>query len=195
MHADAPTRVFDVLYPKNHANAIHGIPQTPHHMSSRLKVPRRRTLLILIMPTVRIHRTTHHIAPSLRGHAHLIILLPQRRRETIILMSRLRRRQEIDDEAPDVEDVDERDGPFDDGGAVVVFLVSKDAERYGEGDFDEDEGELDPEGGGEDALVAVVDSESLVFGADEDGGHDVAGTIYQQSVSCPSSPVMIAILT
>lgn len=94
-----------------------------HHAFFHLKVPRRRTLLIIIMSSIRIHRSTHHIAPSLRRHAHLIILLPQWRRETIIPMSRLRRWQEIDDEAPDVEDIDEGDGPFDDGSAVVVSLV------------------------------------------------------------------------
>lgn len=173
-------RIMLMLYTLSPFNAV--LPRHLHH----LEIPRRYTLLIIIMPSIRINRPTHHIPTRLRRHPHLIILLPQRQRETIILMSRLGRREEVNDEAPDVEDVDERDGPFDNGGAVVVSLVSKDAESDCEGDFDEDEGELDPEGGSEDALVAVVDSESLVFGADEDGGDDVAGTISLWSVSCPS---------
>lgn len=163
-----------VLFSTNAALSVH-LPHIP-----LLKVPARRHSpipILRIMTSIRIHRSTHHITPSLRLHSHLIILLPQRRREAILLMARARRGQEIDDERPHVEDEDEGDGPFADGGAVVVLLVAEHAEGYDEGYFDEDEGELDPEGVGEDAVLAVADAETLVFGADEDGGDDVAGAV------------------
>ena len=54
-------------------------------------------------------------------------------------------RQEIDDKAPDVEDVDERDNPLEHGGDVFVLLVLCDGEDDGERDFEQDEGEFDPE--------------------------------------------------
>ena len=114
--------------------------------------------LIRVLPTTGIHRPTHHIALHLRVHCHLIILLPQRCREAIMPMPRLHRGQEINDETPDVKDVDQRYGPLQDRGAVVVSLVSHYAERDGEGQFNEDESKLDPEAVSEDAILAVVDS-------------------------------------
>lgn len=128
------------------------------------------------MATITVHRPAHHVTACLCSHAHLIVLLPERRRETIALMPRAGRGQEVDDEGPDVEDVDQGDGPFNDGGAVVMFLVAEDAEGDGKGDFDENEGELDPERRGEDTVFAVVDSESLVLGTNENGRDDVSRT-------------------
>lgn len=129
---------------------------------------------ILGLSTRSVHRSSHHIALRLRIHRHLIILLPQRRRESVVLMSRLHSRQEINNKAPDVEDVDQAYRPLQYCCAVVVSLVAHYAECNGKGQLDEDEGELDPEGVGEDGVFAVVDSEALVFGADEDGGDDIA---------------------
>ena len=65
-----------------------------------------------------------------------------------------------------------------------MVLVLGDAESDGEGDFDEDEGELDPERAAEGAVFAVVDPKTLVFGADEDGGDDIAGAAGYVSVEC-----------
>lgn len=52
----------------------------------------------------------------------------------------------------------------------------RDSKGDDEGDLEEDERQFDPEGNGEDAVFPVVNSKTLVFGADEDGGDDVAGT-------------------
>ena len=48
-------------------------------------------------------------------------------------------------------------------------------EANGKDAFDDDESELDPERHAKDFVVAVVDAESLVFGAQADGGDDVSG--------------------
>jgi hypothetical protein len=55
---------------------------------------------------------------------------------------------------------------------VVVAL--RDTKDDGECDFGEDEEELDPEGDSQDAVLAEMDPETLVFGADEDGADNVA---------------------
>lgn len=135
----------------------------------------RRIIIGMETTSIRINRPTKHIPTLLRLHRILIILGPPRRAKPVILVLRPDRGQEVDDEAPDVEDVDERDNPFDDGGFVVFGLVGEDAEGDCEAQFDEDEAEFYPEGGAQDAVFAEVDAEALVFGADEDGGDDVAG--------------------
>lgn len=87
------------------------------------------------------------------------------------------RRDEIDRKAPDVEGIDERDDPLADRGAVVVLPVAEDAEGDGQPDLDQDEGQLDPEGDAQDAVLPVVDAKSLVLPADEDRGDDVAAAV------------------
>lgn len=67
-------------------------------------------------------------------------------------------REEIDEEGEDVEGEDEGDGPFEDCRGVIVFFVACDAEGDGEGDFEEDEGQFDPEGDSQDAVFAEVNS-------------------------------------
>jgi len=127
--------------------------------------------------SIRINRPTKHVPPRLGLLRHLIILGPTRRAKAVVLVLRARRRQEIDDEAPNVEDVDEGDNPLDDGGFVVDGFVGEDAEGDGEAELDEDEGEFDPEAGAQDTVFSEVDAEALVFGADEYGGDDVAGAV------------------
>lgn len=85
-----------------------------------------------------------------------------------------RRGHEVHEETQDVEEEDERDDPFQDGGGVVLALCLEDAECGCEGDFDEDEGEFDPEAVPQDAVVAEMYAEPLVLPADEYGGDDVA---------------------
>lgn len=70
-------------------------------------------------------------------------------------MLRPRRRQQIDKERHNVEGEDERNSPFEDCSGVVCFFPGAGGECDGEGDFDEDEGELDPEGGAEDEVLSV----------------------------------------
>lgn len=60
------------------------------------------------------------------------------------------RRQEINEEAQDVEEVDEGYGPFQDGSNIVFLLISTDTKCDGEREFNNNEGELDPEGVAED---------------------------------------------
>ncbi|KXT18194.1 hypothetical protein AC579_7698 [Pseudocercospora musae] len=102
-------------------------------------------------------------------HRHLIILSLHRWEEAVVLVLGLRCREEIDHETPLIEDVDERDDPFNDRGAIVVALVSQHTKRDRETKFNEDEGKLDPERVRKDSLVSVMDSQSLVLCADEDG--------------------------
>lgn len=83
-------------------------------------------------------------------------------------------RQEIDEEREDVEGKHERDDPLEDGGDVLPALEGGGSENSGEEDLDDDEDELEPEGEAEDAVLAEVDAEALVLGADEDGADDVA---------------------
>jgi hypothetical protein len=85
------------------------------------------------------------------------------------MMFRPYARQQINHKTENVQSKNERDDPFNDGGGIAVADFGEDAEGDGEGDFGEDEEELYPEGEAEDTVVAVVNSETLVFGADEDG--------------------------
>lgn len=86
-----------------------------------------------------------------------------------------RRGQEIDEESENVEGEDEGDEPLEHGGDVLLDGEGREGEDDGEDDFDDDEGEFGPEGEAQDAVLAEVDAEALVLGADEDGGDDVAG--------------------
>jgi hypothetical protein len=118
--------------------------------------------------TVRVYWPARHIAVGLCGTRLWIIILSYPW-EPILRILRLRRRQEIDDEAPDIENVDQRDDPLEDGADVVMADFLCDAEYYREGNFSQDEEEFDPEGDAQDAMLAEVDAKALVFGADEDG--------------------------
>src|SRR3569833_491280 len=65
-------------------------------------------------------------------------------------------RIEINVEREDVEGEDEADGPLQRGARVVVGREGAGHEDYGEGDRQEDEDELDPEGDAEDSVGAVA---------------------------------------
>jgi hypothetical protein len=110
------------------------------------------------------------VAAVLCVHSHLVVVGADRRAETVLLVASAGHGQEVDDEAPDVEDVAERDDPLEDGGfvdtAVATFQHTK---GDGEAALKEDESKLDPEADGEDAVFFPVNTETLVFGADEDG--------------------------
>ena len=67
----------------------------------------------------------------------------------------LHRRNQINKETKDIKCENKCDGPFEDRGGVVVGFASY-AEGDCEGDFNDDEEELDPEGGAEDAVFAEV---------------------------------------
>ena len=124
------------------------------------------------------------VAGTLCVHGHLVVLSANGRAETILLVAGAGHGQEVDDEAPDVEDVAERDNPLENGGFVDFAAALKHAEGDGETALQEDEGELHPEADGEDAVFSPVNAETLVFGANEDGRDDVAtaANIYQYIV-------------
>lgn len=109
---------------------------------------------------------------------------------------------EVEEEGGYEEGEDEGDDPFEDGGDVVVVEMLRGAKGWVgfalalvkpkvekgrfmavvvrrhtncESNFDQDEEELDPERGPKNAVLAISDTKTLVFGADENGGHDVAG--------------------
>lgn len=64
--------------------------------------------------------------------------------------------QQVDDEGEDVKGEDEGDDPFEDGGDVGVMGEGGAGEGDGEDELDKDKGELYPEGGAEDAVLAVL---------------------------------------
>ena len=64
-------------------------------------------------------------------------------------------RVEVDGEGEDVEGEDEGDGPLDGGAGVVVLGPGGCHEGDGEEELDDNEDELDPEGGAQDAVLAV----------------------------------------
>lgn len=87
-------------------------------------------------------------------------------------------RQQIHKESKHVEREDEGNDPFEDGSDLLVGGEGSANEHGGEEDFEDNEEELHPEGGAEDAVLAKMDAEALIFGADEDGGDDVAGAVH-----------------
>jgi hypothetical protein len=90
------------------------------------------------MATRAVDRAAKHVSARLCVLGHLVMALLDRR-EAVLLVTRLRRGQEVDDEGEDVEDVDGRDDPFDDRCGVVDLVVSQDAECDDEEQLEEDE--------------------------------------------------------
>lgn len=124
-----------------------------------------------------VHRSTKLVTAVLGVHGHLVVLGADGGTEAVLLVACACHGQEIDDETPDVEDVDERDDPLEDGSFVdSVVATFQDTKCDCEAAFHENEGELDPEADAEDAVFAEVHAETLVLGADEDCGDDVATT-------------------
>lgn len=124
---------------------------------------------VVVLSASRIYRPTEVVAGVLSVHGHFIVVGADGRTETILLVAGAGHGQEVDDEAPDVEDVAERDDPLEDGGFVDFAAALQHTEGDGEAALKEDEAELDPEADGEDTVFLPVDAETLVLGADEDG--------------------------
>ena len=92
---------------------------------------------------------------------------------TLVVLS-ADRRQKVDEEAKDVEEVDETYSPLQHGRSIPLILLRADGKRNGKRDLEDDEGELDPEGVAQDGLLAEVDAQALVLRTYEDCAHDVA---------------------
>lgn len=82
--------------------------------------------------------------------------------------------QQIEQEAEDVEGEDQGDDPLEDGGDVALVRPRGADEDSGERDLDQDERQLDPEADAQDAVLAVVDPQALVLGAEKHSGQDEA---------------------
>jgi hypothetical protein len=102
-------------------------------------------------------------------HGHLVVLSANGRAEAILLVAGAGHGKEVDDEAPNIEDVAEGDDPFKNGGFVDLAAAFKHTEGDGKTALQKDESKLDPEADSEDAVFSPVDAETLVFGANEDG--------------------------
>ena len=115
-----------------------------------------------------IRSILHHHAPILRS-------LEMSELRVRMLLRSPRRRQQIDKESQHVKRKDERDDPFENGRDVLAAGEGGADEDGCEDNLNKDEGEFEPEGEAQDAVLAEVHAETLVLGADEDGADDVAG--------------------
>ena len=86
----------------------------------------------------------------------------------------LHTRQQVQDETQDIEGEDISNRPLHRRSNVLMASEHRAAEHNCQNDFDADEDELDPERYPQDAMVTVVNAESLVLGADTHCGDDVA---------------------
>jgi hypothetical protein len=60
---------------------------------------------------------------------------------------------------------------------VVYLWCNAESDRTDcKSNLDEDEGQLDPEGGAQDTVLTEVDAQTLVFSASEDGWDNVSNT-------------------
>lgn len=82
--------------------------------------------------------------------------------------------QEIDGECSDEDGKEESNNPFEDGSSVVHPLPLSDAESNSKANENKDPGKLNPERGSKNPVLALVNTKTLVLGAYEDGGEQVA---------------------
>lgn len=109
-------------------------------------------------------------------HLYIILRLPLTHVfEVGLLLRRPPRRQQIHEESEDVKGKQERDDPLKDSPDILLSTETRRAEDDRQDDFGNDEREFGPEGEAQDAVLAEVHAEALVFCADEDGADDVAG--------------------
>jgi hypothetical protein len=106
-----------------------------------------------------------------RDHPHFRVgLLPS-------VVCRTYGRDEIDRETPHIEREYQRDGPFDYSCRIIAFPVTENSKCDTQGDLDDDKHELDTKGDTQDAEVPVMDPETVVLPADEDGRDYIPSTV------------------
>lgn len=125
--------------------------------------------------TIRRRRRPIGVSSGLRHRAPILRFLQTHELGVGVLLRAPSGRQQIDEEGEDVKGEDEGDDPLEDGRDVLFAVKGGGGEDDGEDDLDDDEGQLQPEGEAQDAVLAEVHAEALVLGADEDGADDVAG--------------------
>jgi len=86
-----------------------------------------------------------------------------------------RRRQQIHKESQHIKRKNNRDDPLEHRRHIFLLVETRAREYHREDQLYDDEDEFGPEGEAQDAVLAEVDAETLVLGADEDGAYDVAG--------------------
>lgn len=91
-----------------------------------------------------------------------------------MLLSTPCRRQQVHEKRQHIKRENKRYDPFENRRNILLATNSS-TEHNREQDLSNDENELCPERQAQDAVLAEMDAEALVFGADEDGGDDVAG--------------------
>ena len=118
--------------------------------------------------SIRICRIFHRRTP---------ILHPLCTHEVLVrmLLRAPRRRQQIYKKRKDVKGKQQCYYPFKDCSNVLLAVESGGDEDDSEDDLHDDEGEFEPEGEAQDAVLAEVHAEALVLCADEDSADDVAG--------------------
>ena len=92
------------------------------------------------------------------------------------ISSRLRVRRFLGGHLPHVEDVNQRHYPFEVGRNVVVVQFRGHAETNHESYLDEDECKLNPERDSKDSILPVVNTKTLIFGAYKDRGNNITQT-------------------
>jgi hypothetical protein len=105
-------------------------------------------------------------------HATLLSMLHLRLVGVFVIHVMAQQGQEVHVEAEDVEAVEECYDPLKHSRNVPDMHLGAHAERDAHADFDNDEGELDPEGNAQDGVLAIVDSQYDVA-EDEDTEENV----------------------
>lgn len=100
------------------------------------------------------------------SHVHLLRIRPHLRIS--------RRRQQIHKESQDIESEDKRNDPFKHSRHVLLLRKHGRSEYDCKRNLEENEGQFRPETEAKDEMFPEVNSQALVFGADEDGRDDVA---------------------
>jgi len=90
------------------------------------------------------------------------------------VLFRAHRWPQIQHERQDVKGEDQGNDPLDDSGDILVVMPGCGGKDDGKGDLDDDEYQFDPEGETKNAMLAVVNAQTLVFGAKKDCTEDVA---------------------
>lgn len=87
----------------------------------------------------------------------------------------------IEHKTEDVEGEDKGHDPLENRGGIPVVGPGCAYKDDSEDDLSEDESELDPEADSQDSVMTIMNAEPLIFGAEEDGGNDVADDENEQT--------------
>ena len=112
--------------------------------------------------------TVHHRTPILRP-------FEMHKLRVRVLLGTPSCRQQIDKEGEDVKREHEGNDPLENGRNVLFAVERGGHENDCKDELDNDEHEFEPKGEAQDPMLAEVDAEPLVLGADEYGADDISG--------------------